>query len=106
MVPGLTDHLLPEEPVLVGLSGGVDSVVLLHLLRRAGHPVVAAHLDHGLRPDSAADAAWVAAQCRAWGIPLHCERQAVAKGEAAARGARHAFLARIARQEGVATVAL
>ncbi|MDB5096626.1 MAG: tRNA(Ile)-lysidine synthetase [Cyanobacteria bacterium RYN_339] len=105
-MPALTDLLEPREPVLVGLSGGVDSVVLLHLLARAGHPVTAAHLDHGLRPESAGDAAWVAAQCQAWDVPLIVDRQAVPPGEEAAREARHAFLVAAAGRAGLAAIAL
>ena len=48
------------EPVLVLLSGGRDSVCLLDLALRCGCEVAALHVDHGLRPDSAADAAFCA----------------------------------------------
>jgi len=66
------------DGVLVGLSGGADSVVLLHLLRfTQGLPalrVVAVHVDHGMRPDSGADARWVEGLCRAWDVPLRTVR--------------------------------
>jgi tRNA(Ile)-lysidine synthase len=84
-------------PVLVALSGGLDSVVLLHLLRfplraRIG-PLAAAHLDHGMRPGSAADSSWVAGLCRAWGVPLTTGRALPPpRSEAEARVARYAFL--------------
>jgi tRNA(Ile)-lysidine synthase len=49
--------------VLAAVSGGADSVVLLHLLRFAADglalTVSAAHFDHAMRPDSAGDADWV-----------------------------------------------
>lgn len=57
-----TDHQLikPDQPVIVGLSGGPDSVFLLHMLvkLRASYNlhIIAAHLDHGWRIDSSADA--------------------------------------------------
>ncbi len=51
------------EPLVVAVSGGVDSMVLLTLTaafaRRRGIRCVAAHVDHGLRPASADDAAFV-----------------------------------------------
>jgi tRNA(Ile)-lysidine synthase len=60
--------------VLVAVSGGCDSVSLLHLLRfaadDAGLRVTAAHFDHAMRPGSDRDAAWVRGLCRAWGVPL------------------------------------
>lgn len=50
----------PGTPVVLGVSGGCDSLVLLDLLVRDGRwPLIVYHLDHGLRPDSPADAAWV-----------------------------------------------
>ena len=58
------------ETLVVALSGGVDSVALLHLLRfTSGLPpirLVAGHVDHGMRPDSHQDADWVVGLCRVW----------------------------------------
>jgi tRNA(Ile)-lysidine synthase len=95
------DHSLVEAGarVLVALSGGVDSLVLLHHLRfgRADVHVIAAHLDHGMRDSSAADARWVAGLCNAWQVPLFSDRLGVAPvGEGAARAARYAFLRHVA----------
>jgi tRNA(Ile)-lysidine synthase len=81
--------------VLVALSGGLDSVCLLHLLRFGGDhaELHAAHYDHAMRPDSAADAGWVRGLCTAWGVPLSSERaDPPPRGEAAARELRYAFL--------------
>jgi len=47
--------LIPEEPVLVGVSGGPDSLCLMEALRQAGYSVLVAHFDHQLRPDSDAE---------------------------------------------------
>ncbi len=101
--------LVPGKPVLVGVSGGADSVALLHVLLRLGYPATAAHLDHGARSESADDAAWLAARCAEWGVPCRIERRPVAAGagfEERARDARLAFLAEIARATGHAAVAL
>ncbi|HEX6134550.1 MAG TPA: tRNA lysidine(34) synthetase TilS [Longimicrobiales bacterium] len=80
--------------VLVAVSGGVDSIVLLHLLRFDTEcEVVAAHFDHAMRAASGADALWVRGLCRAWDIPLQSARAEDAPGsEAAARELRYEFL--------------
>lgn len=59
----------PPERIGVAVSGGSDSTALLHLFHRA-HPgkVLAVTIDHGLRAESAAEAAGVAALCAALGI--------------------------------------
>lgn len=81
----------------VAVSGGLDSVALLHLLRfplrdRVG-PLSAAHLDHAMRADSHADALWVAGLCRAWRVPLTSARASPPpRSEADARRARYEFL--------------
>ncbi len=89
--------------VLVALSGGLDSVVLLHLLTRSsadlGIRVAAVHLDHAMRPGSSDDAAWVADLCRAWEVELVSRRlDDPPDGETEARERRHEFL-REARKE-------
>lgn len=48
--------LSPDAPVIAGVSGGPDSLSLLNILRQAGYPVIAAHFNHQLRPDSSSDA--------------------------------------------------
>lgn len=61
--------------VLLAVSGGADSLALLCimlLLRPVlGHSVVVAHVDHGLRPESAAEARHVEALAAAWELPFH-----------------------------------
>jgi tRNA(Ile)-lysidine synthase len=90
------------DRLVVAVSGGSDSVALLHLLVDVARPLdlglEVAHFDHALRTDSAADAAWVIELSRTLGLTSHVERwDAPRPGEAAARAARYAFLDRIAR---------
>ena len=91
--------------LVVGVSGGADSLALLHVLHTKrtalGVELHAATFDHGLRgPDGAADAAYVAQICRSWGIPVIVGAASVkSQGggiEQAARKARYDFLAHTA----------
>jgi tRNA(Ile)-lysidine synthase len=92
-----------NEPVkyIVAVSGGVDSVVLLHIL--AEHwpkdRLVVAHFDHGIREDSGEDRAFVERLARIYGLPFVSAAAQLGLGasEAVAREARYAFL-RQARQ--------
>src|SRR5215211_1597082 len=97
----------PGAHLLAAVSGGADSVVLLHLLRfELAIPVTAAHFDHAMRPGSAADAAWVAGLCAAWGVPLVGGRADRAlRSEAEAREARYAFLAGARERAGADWIA-
>ena len=84
--------------ICVGLSGGLDSSVLLHALAgmRPAGSLRAAYIDHGLHPDASAWGAHCAALCAALGVPYACHRVAVVPDgegiEAAARRARYAAL--------------
>jgi len=110
------DDLDPAAPALVAVSGGLDSVTLLDLLRRAGFPrLVVAHFHHGLRGATAdADAKFVRDLAARLGLPLVSGRgntRAVAARkkqslEEAARHLRRAFLARAARRHGASVIFL
>jgi tRNA(Ile)-lysidine synthase len=89
--------------ILLGFSGGVDSVVLLHLLHslapRHGWRLSALHVHHGISPQACGWAAFCADLCARREIPLQIERVDIAPLrelgiEAAARQLRHAALAR------------
>src|SRR4051812_25834445 len=85
------------KPLAVGLSGGVDSVVLLHLLksrqRAEGYALSAVHVHHGLSPNADAWVAFCRRLCKRSGVPLIVKRVKVDKAgeglEAAARRARY-----------------
>ncbi|HEU4370489.1 MAG TPA: tRNA lysidine(34) synthetase TilS [Methylomirabilota bacterium] len=100
------------ETVLVAVSGGADSVALLHVLsalapawRLVLHVL---HVDHGLREDSARDAEFVLALGARLGVPVGVERVRVEPGsaEAAARAARYAALEAWADRLGAARIAV
>ncbi len=107
-------QLAHGAPVLAGISGGPDSLCLLDILCRLEYPVIVAHFDHGLRPDSAADAQNV--QRHADKLGLECiigsrdvaayansERLSI---EEAARKARYRFLFDQARSKDAQAVAV
>jgi tRNA(Ile)-lysidine synthase len=79
--------------IAVGLSGGVDSVVLLHQLRERG-PVSAIHVHHGLSPNADAWASFCRSLCKRLEVPLKVKRVRVRRTgqglEAAAREVRYA----------------
>ncbi|MEA3062899.1 MAG: tRNA(Ile)-lysidine synthase [Sphingomonadales bacterium] len=93
----------------VAVSGGADSLALL-LLAEAAAPgqVRAATIDHGLRPESAGEAAFVAGLCAERAIPhatLPIEVSSSGKGlQAAAREARYAALGGWMRRHGIGTL--
>ena len=45
-----------EAPIVVGVSGGPDSLCLMESLRQAGYKIIVAHFDHQLRPESKTEA--------------------------------------------------
>ncbi len=110
---------LPGETVLVAVSGGADSVCLLHVLAglqaRLGIAVRAAHLNHRLRGDeSRGDARYVSRLARRLGVPLTTGSRDVRAVQArrrlsledAARQVRYEFLAGVAADVGAQRVAV
>lgn len=115
-MPEPARDLLPKgSAVLCAVSGGADSVCLLHLLsRREDITLTAAHFNHQLRgADSDADEAFVRALCARWGVPLTVGRgdvEGFAKREGlsmeeAARILRYGFLQTAAQAEGCGLIA-
>jgi tRNA(Ile)-lysidine synthase len=87
--------------LLAGVSGGVDSVALLHALVGSGRKPVVLHFDHGWRAESGADAAWVSELARKLGLRYvggKMSAKTKTHREADARAARYAFFAKTARR--------
>ncbi|HXC37507.1 MAG TPA: tRNA lysidine(34) synthetase TilS [Burkholderiales bacterium] len=94
--------LTPGASLLVGLSGGVDSVVLLNVLRGLApalrFSLRALHVNHGISPNAGEWQAFCERLCRELGVPFAAERVDIAPYralglEGAARQARHEALA-------------
>ena len=112
----LPDLFKPGTRLVVGFSGGQDSTCLLHALAygRFRLEIMAAHVDHGLRAESAEAARRVAASARSMDIEVHVERIDVAayrsqlptrwSVQQAARAARYQALASVAHEQGAAAV--
>jgi len=92
---------------IVAVSGGVDSVVLLDMMRKAiGHELIVAHFDHGIRDDSADDARFVTTLASKYGLTYAVKREELGKtaSEALARERRYAFLRELAFQHSARIV--
>ena len=105
--------LRPGERVVVACSGGPDSTALLDALARLAPPrrwtLVAAHVDHGLRPGSDREAERVAAQALRLGVDFAALTVEVAgRGslQDLARRARHDALRGLAGKTGASAIAL
>lgn len=103
-----------DTKVVVGLSGGPDSVFLLHALARVPNiTLIAAHLDHQWRPESAQDAQFCRALCDALKIPLVVAtmkdlppKKYNGSKEDMARHARRTFFETIRAEHGADAIAL
>lgn len=103
-----------ERPIVVGVSGGADSLCLMYALAELGYPLVVAHFDHRLREQSGEDAGLVQALAARLGAPFalgSTDVGALARArhlslEEAARKARYTFLFEQARQAGAQAVAV
>lgn len=104
LMPSDLAELSPRRKYLIGVSGGVDSMVLLHVLHALGyHKLVVCHLNHRLRGRaSEADSKLVLQTASRLGYPCLVESVTLEKSpslEAAAREARHHFFVRCARRQ-------
>jgi len=88
---------------VVAVSGGVDSMVLLHMLHQGpGLQLIVAHFEHGIRPDSDSDRKLVEAAAKHYGLPFRFAHGNLGPqaSEAAARQARYAFLRMVQKESG------
>lgn len=110
--------LEPGDKVVVGVSGGPDSLVLLHILcilrEEFCCTLHVAHLNHCLRPDAADDAEYVRKVAAEWGLEATIEGRDVAAYqrtrhlslEEAAREVRYSFLKEVAAVVGATKIAV
>lgn len=102
-------HKLIEmrDHIIVGVSGGADSMCLLHILKdiqkEYGLHLTVAHINHGIREEAKDDAAFVRGICRRWNIPYkehRCNIEKIAKAkkcseEEAGRDERYMFFEKV-----------
>lgn len=105
---------LDLDPILVGVSGGPDSLCLLDLLVKSKRPLIVAHFNHQLRPESGREAEHVRSLAQRYALPfvsasLNVRSFASENGfslEEAARKARYRFLFDRAREAGARVIAV
>jgi len=113
------DLVCKNDIVIVGVSGGADSIALLHVLNKISKDfsfkIVVAHLNHMLRgTDSKLDEELVITLCREWGLPCfvkNCDVYALSKAlkmslEEAGRLARYDFFEQLFREHSASKIAL
>ena len=108
------DHFDPEPrmPLVIGVSGGADSLCLTHLLLESGLELIAAHYDHQLRPGSGNEAIQVLALMEKWGLSRRSGSGDVGEFakrnklglEEAARFCRYEFLMSVAEQSNAQAI--
>lgn len=105
-----TKLLPPKSKIVVAVSGGVDSVTLLHLLHNLrslyGWNLIIAHYNHGVREDATKDALLVGQLAEDYGYQLFLGKYELTNfTEAALRKARYGFLEKIRRDSGADLIA-
>ena len=98
-------HDFSDVPLAIAVSGGVDSVCLLHWAVLAGLNVTALHVNHHLRPSANAEATYVADLCKKLNVPCHIfdwnDDKPASGLEAAARDARYKFMTDFCHANGI-----
>ncbi len=106
--------LVKDRSIIVGVSGGPDSLCLMETLRKAGYPIIVAHFDHQLRAESGQDARIVEKTATRLMLPSmidgadvrdYAEKEKLSIEEAA-RNLRYRFLFKLARQHNAQAVAV
>ena len=96
-------ELRTSQKILLAVSTGVDSMVLLHLLEKMGSSIGVAHIDHQLREESKAEAAFLEQYCKEHNIPFYLkvwQTPTKKNMEAKARKLRYEFFSTIMEREG------
>lgn len=106
--------IAPDDQILVAVSGGLDSMVLLHLLYTAGYKLGVAHCNFQLRgAESDGDEHFVKQYCARLGIPFFCTRfdtnnyatEHKLSIQMAARDLRYAWFNELLKKQGFAKLA-
>ncbi|MDX1479957.1 MAG: tRNA lysidine(34) synthetase TilS, partial [Saprospiraceae bacterium] len=99
----------PADRILLAVSGGMDSMCMLHLLRRTGQPCEVVHVNYHLRgADSERDAKLVASYCSRYNVPFHLKDAPIpdqANVQISARELRYAWFETLLRQHHFRAVA-
>ena len=112
----IAEHNLISEGQRIGaaVSGGADSIAMLHGLTALGFDVSVLHFEHGIRPEEASlgDMRFVEEYCRKHNLPFYCRRCSVPREkqpgesmESAARRLRYAFFEEMAEAHGLDRIA-
>lgn len=102
----------PSEPVVIGVSGGPDSLCLVDLMRKTGIPLLVGHLNHSLRNTAEAEEKKVRLICEDWNLPyftrlVKIKEEVKISGhtiEEAGRIARYRFLFQLASEKAAQAV--
>lgn len=96
-----------KQPIVVAVSGGVDSVALLDMLARSNQPLIVGHINHGIRDDSDDDEEFVKKLAASYGVPFVATRLKLGMdaSEDAARQARYRWLDQVRESHGAEAVA-
>jgi tRNA(Ile)-lysidine synthase len=112
-VANYIDHealLEPGQRLVVGVSGGPDSLCLLDCLIQLDFRPTVAHFDHRLRPESAEEAEFVSELAKSYGVPFELGQGPVSTQrhsvEEAARLYRYRFLTSVAQKAGTQRIAV
>lgn len=105
-------QLDPHQPIVVGVSGGPDSLCVLDLIHRSGYSPIVAHFNHKLRPEADQEAEIIQQLAEIRGLPFTAGKGEVLKLaeaggqsiEEAARNARYRFMFATAEEIGAQAV--
>jgi tRNA(Ile)-lysidine synthase len=106
--------LVKDRQIIVGVSGGPDSLCLMEVLRQSGYPIIVAHFNHRLRPEADTDATLVEQAAARLMVPsvvdgadvrAYADQEGLSIEEAA-RNLRYRFMFNLARQKEAQAVAV